>query len=507
MIVGVEHGDDVGGVLHQRPEARLTAEDLGVEAGAADRDVDMLAERAQQAQVVFTERLAVDRLDVERADDLSLVGQRHADFRGDPVDRAEEVRVGLHIFDQDRLTRPRDPAGDPVHHGEPLGDAVGRVANLVLEHEPLALDQAKADERIAERIGHRGDDLLKEGGEVELARDRGPNAVHQRQLLGLAQGRGVERPQPLLVGADSRLGPLALGDVAGVDDDATQIRVVEAIGGDQLEPASRTVAVPHRQLEALDHPRLLLQVGEDVPDMIGVVGVKNLGHRVTDQLVRGIAKDSLRRGADVPANPVLVDDRDDFPCLPEEGLQARFAGAQRRFRLDPASDVAGQHDDLVGPGGRETSLEHPGFPGDRQPVLEIVRPPFGQRPLDAGPQPPRDWRRQHLLELAAEKRARRHQQVLLVVRFVVEVGAVTREVKKEIGNGIEQRPLLPLAVAQLRLDRVPGADVLGGEHDRWPPREGQMMDARRDVDLLTIVQPVARGVTGVVRRVAVPRRE
>ena len=78
--------------------------------------------------------------------------------------------------------------------------------------------------------------------------------------------------------------PLALGDVAVVDDDAADARVVEAVDADAFDVPPRAVVVPQPERVLHGHARLLEALGEVRPERQHVVVVHPAEHVGVDDV-------------------------------------------------------------------------------------------------------------------------------------------------------------------------------------------------------------------------------
>ena len=156
---------------------------------------------------------------------------------------------------------------------------------------------------------------------------------HRRLLLD-------QRAIPLLREPHRGLGPLALGDVARVDDHGADGRIGEQVGANRFQPPPRTVFVPTAELDPRRDPGPLGRRAEDAADAGQVVGVDDGDRLGADEFVRSPAEHPLDGGTLVGDDSLGVKERDDFRRVLDEGAEARLAAAQRRLRPRPLAHVA-----------------------------------------------------------------------------------------------------------------------------------------------------------------------
>ena len=271
--LGVEYGDDVGGVLHQRPEPR-PAPAQGLLGPLTIRDV--ADDQHDPGTAVRPERLEA-HLHVDRPPALvehhrfpTLLGlflapQAPAEPLGGvaPVLGRQELQGGRH-----GLQLPRVVAADLAEGPVRVNDAP-----ILQEDEPLA----------------------------HLA-------------LGPEQGL-VE----LLLSAELPLGLLALGDVAEGDHHAAHGGLVEQVVADPLDATPRAVGVPQAQVERRLHARLVVSSSVEGPDTTRVLGVHEGEGVLADQALGVVTQDAADRRAEVGDRAVLVHDHDDVRRVPDEG--------------------------------------------------------------------------------------------------------------------------------------------------------------------------------------------
>jgi len=251
--------------------------------------------------------------------------------------------LGLEAF----VARARDADADRhrevvavEHHGlaQHVGEAVGDVGRLVVGLDALAaqdeLVTAEAGRGVAlaqktlEALGDGDQQLVTEGVAqavvdelemVEVQEERGrqapgpltagqcrPQAVEEERTVGETGQAVVQRLAGELV-----LGPLALGDVPDVDDDAADRGIVEQVVGNRFEPSVSTVGVAHPHLDGIAGPALIEQLEEDGRCPLDVIGVDELEHRHVGHVLRAIAEEAFGARRCVEHLAVLTQDGDD----------------------------------------------------------------------------------------------------------------------------------------------------------------------------------------------------
>jgi hypothetical protein len=186
-----------------------------------------------------------------------------------------------------------------------------------------------------------------------LARDGVLDPVGEQRAVRQPGELVVERPVGELV-----LERLALGDVAGVQDPALHLGVVQEVVADRLRVAPRPVRMPQA---AGDH-RHAARLGGDLLDealqVRVVVGVDLVHEVLRAQLVRVVAVDVAHRVADVGDRAGPVEDEDHVRRVLHEHPEVPLAGGERRLRL---LALGGHPRDPVGDEG-EAEEAHAGQP-------------------------------------------------------------------------------------------------------------------------------------------------
>jgi hypothetical protein len=175
--------------------------------------------------------------------------------------------------------------------------------------------------------------------------DRG-RAPGDRLGEPLPQQRPVgQAGQRVVVGlvAQPVLQLLGVADVAGVEDQALDVRVVEQVRDGHLGGADAAVGVRERELEDRGGVRGADHLVDGGGDPRGGLPGDDPDQAVADQVRRRVSEDPLDRLALVADRRVGVEDRHRVGALLDEGAEALLAGVQIGGALgDPGLQAAGQ---------------------------------------------------------------------------------------------------------------------------------------------------------------------
>jgi len=131
----------------------------------------------------------------------------------------------------------------------------------------------------------------------------------------------------LLVGsADLAFAFLAFGDVASVQDDTVDERVVEQVTADRLDVSPLAVGGPKPILRSIDSYRCIDPGLKLLDDPLSVVGMDELERRLSHQCCRLESQNAPTRGTLVADYPAVVDHRDEIGRVFDEGLISLFDG-------------------------------------------------------------------------------------------------------------------------------------------------------------------------------------
>jgi hypothetical protein len=182
-----------------------------------------------------------------------------------------------------------------------------------------------------------------------------------RQVVPAGAGQGVLDPlgeqgpvgqagQPVVERLVDELGLqlLAVRDVAGVQDQAADVGVLEQVGRDRLGVQPGAVAVAHPPGLGGRHPRAQGRLGHEPGHPLAVVGVDQGQGVAVDQLGRVVAQHPPDRLAVVADAAVGVDDADHVRGVLDQRPEPLLAGPQRPLGRLALLDLGGER--LVGAG-------------------------------------------------------------------------------------------------------------------------------------------------------------
>ena len=263
------------------------------------------------------------------------------------------------IADADRRVEGADQAlGD--------GDGLALVADAVEEQRELVAAEAgdgvagadaggerAADgdqDRVADGVAEGVVDALEvvdvDGDDRDLtldalrAGDGVLQAVHEERAVGEA-GEGVVEG---LVG-ELLLRLLALGGVAGVEDDAADVAVVEEVGGDGLDVAPVAMLVEQAELDATVGAGRGGELPEELAQAGGVLGVDERVEVGVEELGGGVAPQALDGGAGVLDGVALAEDGDRLGGVEDERAEALLVAHGLLVRgREPLDALAGEVD-------------------------------------------------------------------------------------------------------------------------------------------------------------------
>ena len=183
---------------------------------------------------------------------------------GDVFDLAHDVeRLAAEVAHERHRERDPNHAVVDVHHA--LLDTV--AVNLAREQTVDGIGNGFPVSHVREREERRTEELVFGPPQHphECPIDAEEPAVDRHQCH--ADGGVLERAtEPLLRVSELDLGALALRDVARVDDEPTDLRVVEKVVADGFHEAVRAVSGEDAELDRLDgHPALVREERVDHP--------------------------------------------------------------------------------------------------------------------------------------------------------------------------------------------------------------------------------------------------
>ena len=346
----------VAGVVAQAVVDHLEAVDVeeqhGDLAGAPREAEESLAEAVEEERAIrqLGQRI-VERLVLES---VLGVGPVHCDGgeRGDPLDdrHVDGIRWALICaVDGDHAQSPRvrrqDRDAPALRRLPPRGDG-----DCV----------AVGSRRVGQPQGAGAVAELRVGSGQEI-RERRPQRCSLRDPFQGSRGRSVEDR-----------GPLVLGDVAEVADEAPDVRLVEQVRGRGLEPAPSAVRVAGACFGDDGPSRTSRDLPAERGDRGAVVGMSEVEHRLAEELFRFASEESHDGRADVHEAPVLVADRDGFARVGEEGPELDLprgdlvvgAVARADEPHQPPTDEAHDRDAEGAEDHRAVGTVHPDVEGD-----------------------------------------------------------------------------------------------------------------------------------------------
>ena len=132
---------------------------------------------------------------------------------------------------------------------------------------------------------------------------------------------------------DALLDRLAVGHVAGIEHDAADVRVLDAVRPQRLERAPLPLAVPDPELQRLAEVARLEDAPEGRPRRLHVVAVHELEHVVPDGLGRVVAQEVAQRRALVVDRAVVAEHGNEVEAAFREHAEAPLARLERSLRL------------------------------------------------------------------------------------------------------------------------------------------------------------------------------
>ena len=221
--------------------------------------------------------------------------ERHQDGELVAADAGHELGLG-----GAGLQARADLAQEPV-----AGVVAERVVELL---EVVEVDQQQRELGLGGARGGRG---LVEAGEQLAA----VGETRQRIVQGVVLALGGEGTQLVLE-------PAAVGRVAHVEHEALDARVVQAVGGDDVEVAVPARAVGEAQGQRAAVLGVAVGVGEVAVERGAVVRVDEVVHAGADDRVGGVAEHAADR-LRLPAHAVVgADDGDDVGGVLDDRVQA-----------------------------------------------------------------------------------------------------------------------------------------------------------------------------------------
>ena len=284
-----------------------------------ERELHVAHERVavQQSGERIRRRFAGESfLEVAACGDVGLQG----DHVRRPVFVRREQRGARHDPDHRAVGSHHAELGDRVEPADLLGGRLDAAVEILRVH---TRPRVGADQGLARALHEL------RAGRVDVE----DQAVEIDE--GNAQRRVLERgPEPLFGFPVRALGPLALFDVAGGDDDTATFDVGTEVLPDALE---RPVAAVRRFEPQLDRLHRSPAPREDLPQRFGrhrrVVGMQERERAAGRRVARVVAQQSARLLARFPV-PVRVEHRDDVRRVVDDRAQPRFAGLERAPRLE-----------------------------------------------------------------------------------------------------------------------------------------------------------------------------
>ena len=172
-------------------------------------------------------------------------------------------------------------------------------------------------------------DLVED--QVAIAENRGQQIV---EVVGHSACELTDRLHLLRL-AELLFEPAPLRDVASVDHDAADRRIVEAVDADAVHDSPRAIRVMEPHLCVDRRARVAESLHQPGADQIAILGVQEVEDRAAHQLLRGPSQVTLRRGAEIGDAALGVDQQQRIGAVLDERAKAFFAGAERGLGLPP----------------------------------------------------------------------------------------------------------------------------------------------------------------------------
>src|ERR1051326_5345926 len=223
----------------------------------------------------------------------------------------------------------------------PGGGEGGRGAPPPRPHPPRDL----REELVADRVPEAVVDEL-EVIEVEIhhrerpavalrLRDGGEDAVAEEEAVRKTGERVVIR---LIL--ELLLRCLALRDVAIVDDDRADARLVQEVLREAFEPDPRAVLVEEAELALELAVRRLEEIGEELARDLALARMDEAENAGAEEIGLAVTEKALGRGAGVGEGEAVVQQHDAAPALLDDGAEALLASLELLLRAAALGDVA-----------------------------------------------------------------------------------------------------------------------------------------------------------------------
>src|ERR1051326_2234247 len=331
------------------------------------------------------------------------------------------------------VSEARTAAGRPPPRAQPLRDlreelVADRVPEAVVDE--LEVIEVEIHHRERPAVALR----LRDGGEDAVAEEEAVRKTGERVVIRLI--------------LELLLRCLALRDVAIVDDDRADARLVQEVLREAFEPDPRAVLVEEAELALELAVRRLEEIGEELARDLALARMDEAENAGAEEIGLAVTEKALGRGAGVGEGEAVVQQHDAAPALLDDGAEALLASLELLLRAAALGDVA----DERGEGLLAAAADRIDGDLDGDPLAAGARAVrFDAAPLragggghDVGRQRPS----QHL--------ARRHPEDRLGLRIPLDHVAVA----VDGDDGVERR-VDELLEARLRLaQRLLGAVAL-----------------------------------------------
>ncbi len=242
---------------------------------------------------------------------------------GQPLDQHRGPLVAPHVLDQDAELVPAEP-----RHGV-RGPTAGQEPLRRGDEQPVALGVAKAVVHLLEVV-----EVEEQHRDVPAL----PARERQRVADPVAEERAVGEPGQRVVEGlvqELLLEALAFADVADVEHDAANGRVLDQVGGDGLGLERGPVGLAEPPLDGGREAGREAGVAKEGHGALPVLRHQERVHGEAEEALRIVAQHPGRRGAHEPDRPVGLDHENHVRRVLHEGAETGLVVAGSRLGEKP----------------------------------------------------------------------------------------------------------------------------------------------------------------------------